>query len=156
MAGALLNIRFEVNGLASLMERLAAVPEVMRMESDRAMLESLPVVEADVAIRTPIVSGRLITSLQTGFAAYGMSSQGTVSTDVPYAPFVEDGRGPVEARPGHMLRFRGRGGSFIFRKRVGAAAGRHMFREGLDAALPRVKELFLRAAERAAASIAGK
>jgi hypothetical protein len=156
MPGALLNVHLEVKGLASLMERLAAAPEVMRMESGRAMLESLPVVEADVAIRTPIVSGRLITSLQTGFSAYGMSAQGTVSTAVPYAPFVEEGRGPVEARPGHMLRFRGRGGALVFRKRVGPAAGRHMFREGLDAALPWVRELFARAAERVAASIAGK
>lgn len=49
-----------------------------------------------------------------------------------YARIHHEGRGPIEARPGRTLRFKGRDGQIIYRKRVGPAKGNPFLTEAVQ------------------------
>lgn len=68
----------------------------------------------------------VVRSTATGDAIY-------VEAATFYARWVENGRGPVYARPGGVLAFVPKGGTrVIFRKRVGPAKGIRFLRRALD------------------------
>ncbi len=58
-----------------------------------------------------------------------------VGSQAPYAYWADQGRGPVEARPGHYLRFSPAPGVVLYRKRVGPAEGIH-YVQGTASAVP--------------------
>lgn len=64
--------------------------------------------------------GRLRKAYQTQAQATSTSASFRITNTTPYIRFVTEGRGPVEAKPGKMLRFVINGRVF-FRKRVGPA-----------------------------------
>ena len=146
--------RVNVDGIDRLIAGLAAAPAALDEAERQAMSRSVFVLEAAVKGRTPRVTGRLFSSI-AGEVRMAPLLQGRVSTSVSYGPFVEEGRGPIIAKPGHFLRFR-IGGLVIFRRSVGPAAGRHMFREGLAASRDQIKEIFRDSIKRAVALIKGK
>jgi phage gpG-like protein len=55
---------------------------------------------------------------------------GIVGTNVPYAKWVHNGRGPITAGPGKMLRFE-IGGEVFFRKSVGPAKANPFMKRAL-------------------------
>ena len=159
-----MTVRIEVNvaGLDRLEEGLKVAPEVLEAESLQAMRRSVLLVEADVKALTPRRTGRLFASIGSSVRPGFGNLRGTVGTAVKYAPWVENGRGPIVAKhvtasgkPG-FLKFRGRGGRVYFRHRVGPAVGKQMFRRGLSTAMPGIRLFFAEAARKAADSIKGK
>lgn len=73
-------------------------------------------------------------------------SQVTVYTDLEWAKYVEEGRGPVTARPGGALCFE-INGEKIFAKRVKAYQGRHDRNKVINNIEPRIEGLFKKACE---------
>lgn len=155
-----IQLQVDIDGVDSLLARLDVAPEVLMAASTEAMTKSVFLVEAAVRANTPRVTGRLFSSIH-GDVRPAPLLAGRISTSVSYAPFVEMGRGPISAshltpsgKPG-FLRFRGASG-IVFRRRVGPAIGRFMFRAGLIAAGPEIRRAFREAARRVAESIRGK
>lgn len=117
------------------------------------MAKSVLLVEGAVKARTPRVTGRLFSSINGRVTGIGEVT-GRVGANVSYARFVERGRGPVVATRAKALRFRGRDGRMIFRRAVGPALGRFMFREGLAASAESIRGFFRDSAKRVTEFIA--
>jgi hypothetical protein len=87
-------------------------------------------VQANMREKQRIRTGRMVTSVNVHAVKIGSSSTYSVSSDVPYVGFQEDGIGPVFARPGGVLRFQPKGSAvFIFRPRTKGFPGGHFFRD---------------------------
>jgi hypothetical protein len=129
-----------------LISGLDRAPAALDAEVALATRDATLLVEAEIKAETPRVTGRLFSSITSSVRVLGGFVEGLVRTNVSYARYVEYGRGPVEAVNAKALRFRA-GGGFIFRRRVGPAAGRFMFRKGAERALPAVRLLFRRAVQ---------
>src|SRR5215475_14906988 len=149
---AALRIDVDAPALNPLIARLDVTSAYVQLETQRAVSRALSVIEFEVKDRTPIRSGRLWSSIRSHQMAV---LEGRVSTNVYYGPWVEAGRGPVVARQARALRIPTRTG-YIFRKHAGPAAGRHMFREGLLAAIPAIRLIFSESAHAVTRFIAGK
>jgi hypothetical protein len=169
----MIEFTIQIPELEALIRRFSEAPVIVSEEARRGMEEAVAVAHAEVDARTPVDSGRLVQNIGTEVQGSGAALTGLVFVhNIPYAPFVEFGtRGhTIEVRPARVaanraagkrhpaLRFRagGRGGPFVFRRRVrhpGTRAYR-MFRDGAEAALPGVKSAFARALERATERIA--
>lgn len=150
----------DIDGIDRLLAGLTIAPEVLAAASTEAMAKSVFLLEAEVKANTPRVTGRLFSSIH-GDVRPAPFLQGRVATSVRYAPWVEGGRGPITAthltpsgKPG-FLRFKGATG-IVFRRSVGPAIGRHMFRIALIAAGPAIREAFRAAAQRVAEAIKAK
>jgi hypothetical protein len=61
----------------------------------------------------------------------GTTTETVVAWTAPYAKWVDQGRGPIEARPGSVLRFETRSGEVVFTKRVGPAPAQRFAAKGL-------------------------
>lgn len=86
----------------------------------------------------PVDEGRLRSSIDGTVSVRGATVVGRIGTSVSYALYVHEGRGPITASPGKVLRFKPKGSQvFIFRKSVGPAAGKPFLVNGLQAALLR-------------------
>jgi len=101
------------------------VGDEMRQGIDRVTIRGEAITKANTGVKTG--HGRRSIAHKPATFGGGVAS-GSWGTNVPYMKIHEDGRGPVVASPGKMLRFE-IGGKVLFRKRVGPAAGRHMFRK---------------------------
>lgn len=143
----MVTIGVNLDGLDKVAEGMRVAPDVLDAAEREAMQKSVLVLEAEVKSLTPRVTGRLFSSIGHSVEPGLGSIRGHVGTAVHYAPWVEDGRGPVVARAAKALRFR-IGGRVIYRRAVGPAAGRHMFRAGLAGAMPTIKQFFRDAAKR--------
>lgn len=120
------------------------VGDEMTQGIDRLTLQG----EAFTKAETPVKTGHLRRSIAHQPATYGGGvATGSWGTATPYAPYVEDGRGPVVASPGKMLRFE-IGGTVLYRKRVGPAAGKQMFRKATQRIRPMVAREFSAVAAR--------
>lgn len=73
--------------------------------------------------------------------------QSVVRWTAKHAGWVNDGRGPVFARPGHMLRFV-IDGEVFFRRSVGPAKAQHFAERGLENARPKIQGRLAAAAGR--------
>lgn len=141
--------------LDRLAEGLKIAPAVLEEASVEAMQKSVLLVEADVKALTPRVTGRLFSSIGHAVDPTVGKLRGSVGTAVNYAPYVEEGRGPIVAKA-KALRFRGRDGKIIYRRAVGPALGRHMFRVGLQTAMPAVRQFFVDAVKKVADAAKGR
>lgn len=65
-------------------------------------------------------------------------TQGRIHAGAPHSRIVHEGRGPIVAGPGRMLRFE-INGQVLFRKRVGPAKANPFMVIGLDRAMPEVR-----------------
>ena len=119
------DIRFE--GLSEFVKRMQGADDVVRDEmvkaTNRITLKGEAFAKQRVRNNGSVVTGTLVRSIAATPARWaGGEATGMFGTAVPYASIVEDGRGPITARPGKVLRFKPKGSSkFIFRKRVGPA-----------------------------------
>ena len=80
----------------------------------------------------PVKTGTLRRSITSTVSASARSYIARVGTNVPYAIYVEEGRGPIVAGPGKVLRFE-IGGVVFFRKRVGPARAQPFMKNALIA-----------------------
>lgn len=88
--------------------------------------------------RCPVDTGKLRRSIYMIEAVRGPDGELSViigaGSEVPYATYVHEGRGPIRARPGGVLgpmTLGGRPGQF--RRSVGPAQGQPFLRDALDA-----------------------
>lgn len=95
-------------------------------------------------METPVRTGHLRRSIAHKPASFGGGlARGSYGTATPYGPHVEYGRRGIDAGPGRVLRFVPKGSSTpIYRRRVGPAAGHHMFRKGVQRLRPMVRREF--------------
>lgn len=134
--------------------RMDAAPQIVGDELtqgiDRLTLQG----EAFTKAETPVRTGLLRRSIAHKPATFGGGvATGSWGTATPYARYVEDGRGPVVAR-GRALRFV-IGGTVFYRKRVGPAAGKHMFRKATQRIRPMVAREMSAVAARIIARMGG-
>lgn len=92
-------------------------------------------VQRQIKKRTPVDTGRLRASWRLKHNAAGASLRlvSTVYTDVNYVNYVIRGRGPISARPGKFLRFRGRSGDWVYARRVRGVPPNDFVQDGLTA-----------------------
>jgi hypothetical protein len=159
---ASVSIEVGISGLDPLLVRLEFAPYVMDQEVGRAMEDSTGIALDAVHDLTPVGrTGQLYGSERGQSTAYFAELEGRVYTDESYAPYVEEGHSEItpkhltkKGQPG-FLRFRPRGSAqYVFTRRVRPVAGVHMFRRGLEMALPRVVDRFKDAVQSVARSIA--
>lgn len=162
-------IKVHLRGIDPLIARLDLMPFVMHEEGRRGMDKAVDAVKRHVQVLTPVgewthsetpgmifSSGHLRTSIK-GESQFSLTDMtGRVYTNVPYAPYVEEGHGEILPKAGRFLRFRPRGVTHIvYARRVRPVAGVHMFREGLLAALPEIRAIFRQAMEAVARKMRG-
>ena len=139
-------------------KRMAAAPQIvseeLRSATDRLTLQG----EALTKAETPVRTGHLRRSIAHKPAVFaGGAVTGSWGTATPYAPYVEEGRGPVVAGPGKVLRFVPKGSDrAIYRKRVGPAAGHWMFRKAERRLRPYVRREFRDATRNIVVQIVGR
>lgn len=105
------------------------------MVADRIVAPATEAVLSEARRRCPRRGGDLEQSLTYRVDVRGTEVIGAVYTDVEYAPYVHEGRGPVEAGPGRVL------GPLPapyprFVRRVAAAEGQPWLLESLRSAQP--------------------
>ena len=112
---------------------------------NEASKKGVDIARAILASNGSIVTGGLAGSIQarpttrsgdTFTASYG-------PTEEYPARWVEEGRGPVAAAPGHKLRFQIKGaGPYLYRQRVGPARARPFMRPSVRRLRPIATKLF--------------
>jgi hypothetical protein len=92
-------------------------------------------VQREIKKRTPVDTGRLRASWRLKHFAAGGSLRlvSTIYTDVNYVNYVIRGRGPVVPVRRQFLRFRGRGGNWVYAKRVRGVPPNDFVQNGLMA-----------------------
>lgn len=122
-------------------------PTIVRKEMLTAMSLATNDVRSGVRQIGPRKSGKLMDTLSTKTGMSGSGVQGEVKTNRPYAQWVNDGRGPVVAKPGGVLVFEV-GGKTVFARKVRAFAGYRFMERGLAASSPAVERRFEEAMSR--------
>ena len=138
-------------------ELMAAAPDVVESEITTAT-DRVAIYGMGVSIKaTPWKTGHLRrshaqipTSYSAGYARGGWGNA------VPYAEYVEEGRGPVVAKNAKALAFTPKGGkNVIFRKSVGPAAAQPFMEPGREAAESRMDAEFSGAITRIVEALGG-
>ena len=128
-------------------------PAIANDELRIGMQRSVHAVLGQSMKNTPVITGHLRRGQTSEVRGAGGTLIGVVGTNVPYARAVHDGRGPVEARPGGVLRFVIRG-KVLYRKRVGPAKANPFMRNALAQMRPTIHKEFALVAGRIAKRIA--
>jgi hypothetical protein len=110
-------------------------------------------VESDAKARVSVVTGNLRRSITSTARASAGGVEGRIGTNTPYARIVEEGRGPIDAGEGRVLRFV-IGGEVLYRRRVGPAAARPYLRPAFDAQRGRIRTEFAQVPKRVIARLA--
>lgn len=83
----------------------------------------------------PVDTGRLRSSISHQVKIENGIPVGIVGTNVKYARWVHDGRGPITAKPGKVLAFKPKGSNaVVFARSVGPAKGQPFLTKALEAA----------------------
>lgn len=140
----MLKLTIDVASLDRLRARLAEAPRLVAEQIEAGVAAAVETVAREVAQRTPVKTGALRDSLYTRVDGAGADAVGTVGFTADYAAPVETGTRPhtIRAR-GKVLRFTV-GGRVIYAPEVNhpGTRGAHMFRDGVAAALPKVRRGF--------------
>lgn len=168
-----LQIEVQIIGLPELVAGLSAAPELLRVETGKAMGEALAIAESEIKARTPRKTGRLFSAWQPRMAEVGGQWVGHLGDNVSYAAVVEGGSRPHDiVAHGNALMIpvsgSGFGGgrlsggaragqqvAFFRRVRHPGTKGAHMASEGLQAAKPGISTVFTNAINRVLATIKG-
>ena len=157
--GAAVSASFEIDveGLPAFEAALAAVPAALTRNLLTAANQSALYGESIAKQSAPVWMGLLRDSIQATpavQAADGVSV--TIGVGAAYAAYVEYGRGPIEARPGGVLRFVTRDGTVVFTKRVGPAKAQPFMQPAYERLASGVAERFFsEAVDRALAESGG-
>ncbi len=149
------DIRVEFQHYDQFAERLRQAPEIVREEMGRGVERAAQAGEGQAKRLAPVKTGNLrrsITHTKASFA--GGSVSASYGTNVPYARWVEEGRGPVVARNARVLRFT-IGGKVFFRKRVGPARGKRFMKGSRDWLEPQLHAEFRAVVQRIINRIGG-
>lgn len=151
------DFQFQFDDAFQFGRRMATAPQVigeeLRRSTDRITLQG----EAYTKAETPVRTGHLRRSITMKPATFaGGVVSGSWGTATPYGPMVEEGRGPVVASPGKVLRFIPKGSTTpVYRKRVGPARGHFMFRNAARRIRPVVGREYRAAMQRVIARMEG-
>jgi hypothetical protein len=139
-----MDIDFEFDDAFAFASRMAAAPRIVGDEMTRGIDRLTIQGVAFTQVETPVRTGHGRRSIAHKPATFGGGmARGSYGTSVPYMKWVEEGRGPIDAGPGRVLRFVPKGSSTpIYRRRVGPAKGHHMFRKGVQRLRPLVGREF--------------
>lgn len=87
--------------------------------------------------RCPVDTGLLRSSITGAVTVSATRVTGRIGTNVQYARYVHDGRGPIVPRRRRFLRFKPKGSNtFVYARRVGPQPANPFLLEGLRAASP--------------------
>jgi len=127
-------------------------PKIVQRELLIGMEGAVTDLHGDVKDVTPKCrTGDLQRSLQKEIRQSGRDITGTVKSlgsIAPYNRHVHEGRGPVVAKPGKVLRLVLCNGTVLYRKRVGPARANPFMDKGLAKATPRILKRIDAATER--------
>jgi HK97 gp10 family phage protein len=132
---------------------LKAAQPLVTQEMTSAMQRATLAVESDAKARVAVKTGNLRRSITSTARASAGGVEGRIGTNTPYARYVEEGRGPIDAGEGRVLRFE-IGGEVLFRRRVGPAAARPYLRPAFDAQRGRIRTEFAQVPKRVIARLA--
>jgi hypothetical protein len=140
----MLTLTIDTASLDRLRARLAEARSLVAQQIEAGMQAAVSTVAREVAQRTPVRTGALRDSLFARVEGVGADAQGVVGFRSDYALPVETGTRPHQIRArGKALRFTV-GGRVIYAPEVNhpGTRGAHMFRDGVAAALPKVRRGF--------------
>jgi Bacteriophage HK97-gp10, putative tail-component len=120
----------DTSAVERLQRSLAGAEPIIRQEMVAGMQRVALTVEGSAKRFAPVQTGHLRRSITHNVTALGANIIARIGTNVPYAIYVEEGRGPIVARPGRWLRFT-IGGVVIYTKRVGPAKGQHFMKRAI-------------------------
>jgi hypothetical protein len=138
----------QVNALAA---RYKGAPAIVRSEMLGAMKRSTFRLEGQAKKEAPHKTGTLRRSITTDPPT---PTRGVVGTNLPYVKWVHNGRGPITAGPGKMLRFT-IGSTVYFRKSVGPAKANPFMRRALQSQRGAIRAEWQQMAARIAAKLRG-
>jgi hypothetical protein len=121
------NIEVDISDLIVLDRRLSGAGPVIQRHLVSGVDKAGKLIEGGAKGIVPVRTGHLRRNITSSARATSGGAQAIVAASTPYARFVEEGRGPVVASPGKVLRFT-IGSQVIYRKRVGPARGRWYMR----------------------------
>lgn len=133
------------------------VKSEMLSATDRLTLAGERFAKQNLTSNGSVVTGNLRRGV-TATAAFWAGGQvtGKYGTAVPYAKYVEKGRGPIVAGPGRVLRFKPKGSSgYIYRKRVGPAKAKPFIGPSVRQLRPLVQREYNAAVKRIIARAGG-
>lgn len=141
-----------VEGIREVGSRFAKAPQIVGEEITVANRQALFVTREEILKRTPVDTGNLRDHIRVRLAQVHGKIGGSVNVEkVPYARAQEFGAKPHVILPRHksVLRFKV-GGKTVFAKMVHHPGNPavHYMRDGLRAAAPRVRAIFIRAGNR--------
>jgi len=135
---------------------LANGPRVIARNMRATMRKSLPVLEHSIVARTPVNIGALRGSISHEMRGQGVDLYGRVFSPLEYGAAVERGRRPGRMPPIDAIQYwverKGIAGdedprqvAFLIARAIGrrGTKGAFMFRDGLEAARPRVVRLWM-------------
>lgn len=147
------SITVDASEVLALASRMAGAPAIIQRHLVQGVTRAGHLVEGRAKGNAPVKTGHLRRSITTRVSGSAGGAQAIVGTNVPYARWVEEGRGPVVAR-GRALRFEV-GGKVVFARRVGPAAGRWYMRKAFQASQGQVRTIVRQAAQQAAQEVIG-
>lgn len=150
------NVTFDATEMFEFAGRWDGAEQIVGQELTRGIDRVTIRAEAITKQNTGVKSGHGRRSITHKPATFGGGvAKGSWGTNVWYMKIHENGRGSVVASPGKMLRFE-IGGKVLFRKRVGPAAGRFMFRKAMIQVRPMVRREMQASAQRIASRLGGR
>lgn len=111
-------------------------------------------VERQAKAYAAVKTGTLRRSITHTVTSSPMVTTTTIGTNVPYAKYVEYGRGAITAAPGRVLRFEV-GGKVLFRKSVGPARARPFLFKAFRELRGRIRQEFDQVGNRIIARLTG-
>jgi len=136
-----MSFSIDTSEVERLAKDLTGAERIIDEEMLRGMQRVSLQVEASAKALAPVQTGHLRRSITNQVTAHGKSIVARIGTNVPYARYVEEGRGPIEAGPGRVLRFE-IGGQVFYRKRVGPARPKPYMKPALVANRSRIVREF--------------
>ena len=151
-----------VTGADELIARFRKAPEIVKTEMIKGVDRLTFAGQATSQKEAPVDTGNLRRSItQTKASFAGGSVSGAWGTNLPYAKYVEFGRGPGKMPPAGALsgwiRRHGGGSEFVIRRAIGrkGTKGKHFMQKGRVFVQPRVKAEFDAVAQRIASQLGG-
>lgn len=148
------SISVDASEVIALASRMAGAEPIIRQCLLQGVDRAGKLVEGSAKGNAPVRTGHLRRSITSRAEAVGSGAQAIVGTAVPYARWVEEGRGPVVARRGRFLRFE-IGGRVIYARQVGPARGQWYMKRALQSNRGTIIRILRKAARDAAAAVIG-
>lgn len=145
-----MEIKIDASDVARMAARYKGAGAIIEDEMHGAMKRSTFRLEGQAKKEAPVKTGTLRRSITSNPVT---PTLGIVGANVPYAKWVHNGRGPITAGPGRMLRFE-IGGTVFFRKSVGPAKANPFMRRALASSRAQIRAEWQQLAKRIAARLA--